>query len=270
VSDPEFVFDYLPDQLFSLLPPIINCPVNRSDIIGLLYFSGYFGGQWLRAKLSSPPSGINPSFILPGISSLIDTGLQAADGSDPLSYTLGQCNSSVDSFGYNAGYLITIINNPPSGVTPDPKWNIAYDPTNALTVTMQTPQLLSSIELYFVWDTLLNNNRHQFSSQQAMYIQIQSTAYTRGVLTWTTALTVQGFNSVDYNLLLEASSSFLEIAQLNALSLTQSVGLQSEYLASNAAVMNVAYLAFVRGYSVGLLDASNDGGPLPFPHIVTN
>jgi len=217
--------------------------------------------------LQNRPPSINPDLLLPGLSDAINSGLQAVDGNDPLSYTISQVNSSVDEFGYNSGYFRTILDNPPSGVRPNPEWEFTYNPSNALEARMTTPLLESAIKIYELWFILLNN-LPKFSQQKQTYVGIQATAYTRGVITWTTRLTVQGFSSDDYNLLLEASSGFLELARLNALSLTQCVGFKSEFLAKNAALMNVNFAAFIRGYSVGLLNGINDNvQPLPFPHI---
>jgi hypothetical protein len=262
------VFVYLPIWAFTQLNE--DAPEHPiSSILGILYFSGYFGGQWLRIRLSNRPLNIPPAFLTPGLRANITLALEAAVGEDPVGYVRGQVGAAVDSFGYNSGYFRTILDNPPEGVERNPMWEFEYEEDEALSTRFETPQLREALRDFQRWFKQLNH-KQIYESAKNTYIQIQAIAYQRGVATWSGPLSVQGFSESDYNLLLEASSGFLEIARLNALTLTESA-LQCENipLARDAAFMNGAYITFTGSYVVGLLNGANDNiVPFPFPELI--
>jgi len=266
----DFVFVWLPQWAFETLshPGQINHHFTVEEVLGILYFSGYWGGVWLRDKLKFPPPAVPTTGTSASAQFDVSTALTAAAGANPLAYTSGQFTTAVGSFGYNAGYLRTIINNPPSGVTPIPNdydWGFTYEGVHdgeALTAEYETPQLVSPLAKSKGWIDDLNED-HDYLSLKNTCIFIQSSAYSSGVSVWSnpTGLNVIDFAVDDYVLLLKASAAFLELAQYNALLITKSVGYQSQPLAKDAAINNAAMEAFNSGYLVGLLDGSN----LPFP-----
>jgi len=268
ISNLEFLFVYVPVWVFNTLSKTEeDCDeVDRDDMLGLLYFSGYFGGLWLREmfKLENRPGPVSPALISPQIRSIIHNGLQAVDGNDPLNYTRSHVNTSVDTFGYNAGYMRIILDQPPSGLHNDPKWEFQYDPQKALFTKFETPLLDESIDEFHKWYNQLNN-KHQFNAVKETYISIQATAYTRGTNLWNGRLNNNmNFDAETYEFLLESSSAFLEIARLDALSMTESVGLASEHIARSAALMDTIFATFGKAYSMGLLNNQYDSSP-PFP-----
>jgi len=264
----EFSFVYLPTWAFNQLNDLESSSANTTQIMGILYYAGYFGGQWLRIRLNTRPANVPSAALTGGVNTNINTGLAAAAGVDPLDYTIAQQNSTVDSFGYNSGYFRTILDHPPSGITADnPTWDFQYDSTSALSATFNTEQLSNALFDYKQWFHHLNQQKF-YEDQRNSYISIQAVAYARGVTTWTGALNVIGFSSGDYLLLLEASSMFLEIAKLNSGAVSQSVGFANQNLASSAAIMNAGYLGFNGAYLVGLLNGANDNtSPFPYPTL---
>lgn len=270
-SDPDFVFVYIPLVAFRALndyESLIALQCTKDDLLGILYFSGYWGGIWLRDQLLVPPIGVPSNFLTPRVSANITDAVNAATGAQPLTYTRNQVVPAVASFGYNAGYFNTIYDNPPTGILPDPKWIIEYnDPTNvALTAKYETKQLkLSTEDRRWIKDL---NKDSTFISLKLTCLQIQSSSYANGVTNWSppSNLNVIGLSEANYNLLLKASSGFLEIAQYNALEITQSIGYESQILARMAAFTNGAFLDFNGAYAVGLLDSRYDTA-YQFPSI---
>jgi len=270
ISVEEFVFVWLPLWAFDTLshPGQINHHYTVDEVLGILYFSGYWGGVWLREKLLFPPPSVPTTGTTASAQYDVSTATTAAAGANPLAYTSGQFTTAVGSFGYNAGYLRTIINNPPAGVTPIPNdygWGFTYEGVyddDALTIVYDTPQLVSPLAKASDWIDDLNCD-DDFQTLKNTCIFIQSSAYSTGVSAWSnsTGLNVIDFAVDDYILLLQASSAFLEMAQYNALLITKSVGYQSQPIAKNAAINNAAMEAFNSAYLVGLLDGSD----LPFP-----
>jgi len=266
----QFTFVYLPIWAFTELNDFDLSTVNRSEILGILYIAGYFGGQWLRIRLPTRPANVPPAFTTISVRNNTNTGLAAVDGGGQtsLNYAFAQQNGSVDSFGYNSGYFRTILDHPPTGVPTNDHWEFENKTGDALSAKFETPQLSDPLQDYHSWYKRLNN-KPIYNSLKTMYLSIQNTAYNRGVITWTGQLSVQGFSEDDYNLLLEASSGFLEIARLNSLAITQSVGKSDQNLAIDAALMYTNYLCFNGAYLVGLLNGANDNtSPFPFPSLV--
>jgi len=222
----------------------------------------------LRSKLKFQPPAVATTGTTASAQFDVSTAISAVNSGDAKSYISGQIPTAVGSFGYNAGYLRTIINNPPSGVTPIPNdynYGFTYEgvhDTEALTAEYETRQLVSPLEQSNKWIADLNY-KQKFQTLKNTCVFIQSSAYSNGVSVWSnpTGLNVIDFSVNDYILLLKASSAFLELAQYNALKITESVGYDSQPLAEDAAINNAAMEAFNSAYLVGLLDGSN----LPFP-----
>jgi len=266
----EFVFVWLPNWAFETLshPGQLNHQYDVEDILGIVYFAGYWGGVWLRSKLKFKPGVVPTTSTTAAAQFKVSTALTAYGGTNPLAYTSGQFTTAVGSFGYNAGYLRTIINFPPSGVTPIPNdygWGFIYEDVfddEALVAVYDSPELVSPLAKTKDWIDDLNDC-DDFQTLKNTCIFIQDASYNTGVTAWSnpSGLNVDDFSIPDYKLLLEASSAFLELAQYNALLITKSVGYQSQPLAKSAALNYAAMEAFNSAYLVGLLDGNN----FPFP-----
>jgi len=279
INPADFVFIYCPlVAIRALTFPLIlfNRPFTLEDFLGIFYWSGYWGGSWLRDRLlrspatSNPPGPFPPSETTIGANAVIGGVVSAVNGNDHLSYVIGKVNATVGQVGYNAGYLRTIINNPPEGLTANPAWDFTYEPDAALTVSFVTPQLGLPLDLLEDWVVTLNTDPDLYQLKQTC-IQVQLSQYGIASFVWgnnNAGLNVQGFSTEDYDLLLKSSAAFLECALYDALKLTRSVGVLSEFLAKRAAIVDAGFVAFEQGYGVGLVDGSYDNlTPFPFPTI---
>jgi len=268
-SNADLVLNWLPDWCFSTLadPELIN-QYSVQQLLGILYFSGYWRGVWLRARLDNPPPAVSPSRTIALAQYNVITALSAAYGSSPLDYSSSQVSTAVGSFGYNAGYFETIYNNPPTvgkgEVNLADDCNITYVDDQALTASYGTVQLNYPTDLNDNWIADLNNNE-EYGNLKATCVFIQSMAYDNGETAWSnpSGFNVNGFSESDYNLLLNSISAYLEITQYNALLITNSVGLQSQLIAKEAAIHHAAYLAYTDATTVGLLNGYLSGTPFP-------
>jgi len=267
-SSLDFVIVYLPIWAFNTLatPGMVGttAPYSVYDVLGIVHFSGYWFGIWLRNLLQNPP----PAATVDTTQEVQDI-VQGLSAVNPLDFVTNQFQEAVASFGYKAGYLRTIRTNPPQGVTPDPTYDFTYDSSSAWNVSYTTPLFSYPLFTENGWLNQLNLNP-VFSSLKGSCIQIQALSYVQGQNDWGgpySLFSVQGFAADDYNILLKASSASLEIAQYNVAIITESIGYVSQYSAAKAATTNTAVLAFSDAYDIGLSDGSYDSTSLPFPAI---
>jgi len=255
------------------------------DILGLLYWSGYWGGQWTRYRIE-PVGSDTPAETQAALNALIGSAvaaLNAWNGSnpDPITYanntliTASSGLAAAESVGYNAGYQRVVFDNPPPGLTSSPAWNINFDPTQVFNVGIATSQLPGPLEMVRRWQQRINSHFIQntpLESLRTLWLNDQNGGYTTGEYVWTNILSVdKTISQNDFTTLLQAGSGFLEIIEYDALVLSESVGEESSPLAKQAALVHAAALTFTGGYGVGLSDPEYDNeSPHPFPTITPN
>lgn len=272
-SNPDFAFVYVPVRVFRAIKDqdysgILGC--TEDDLLGILYWGGYWGGIWLRARLQNLPVAGNDTELRAVISTAIQDTNTAANSANPIPYLSSQIGVSVGSFAYNCGYLRTIIDSPPQGVQPDPRWNFVYNPQRALDATYTTP-LVGLTSSDSAWIETLNTNSNYGTTKNLIINQIQPFSYQQGVIAWSnaTGLNVVGLKKADYNLLLKTSAAFLELAQTAALRITESVTTQN----IDKARITAKYWGFLRtlnlAYRFSLLYPiyDSDRPNTPFPKI---
>ncbi len=278
---PRFLFGYVPVQVFDDLFS------GRGDIPDptarwLLYLSGYFGGRWLRAAIAAAqPEAPLVAFSVEPTAEAFATAMSraaraveaaAAEDATVLAFAWSSLLDEppaepggtavpglVDSFGYNAGYNLEILAAPPVGLAAAPHHRVSC--TGLLRCAFATPRLAATSPLVAVADAL-NGTDPAYGDARVVLQPLQDAALPRGRSVWSTGLSVQGFDQVDYDQLLEVSSSFLETVQAAALTMVRAHVTADPTAARTGARAAAAMVVWLDAYMVGLLDGS-DGPTLP-------
>ncbi|MCU0310847.1 MAG: hypothetical protein MUE36_07890 [Acidimicrobiales bacterium] len=251
----------------------------------LLLLSGYFGGRWLRGEIAeAQPDALLVSFsqapTLESFRASMGIAQQALDASRADTATvLAFARSSLfdtpsddpegaprpgltDSFGYNAGYNLEILEAPPVGLDTPDRFRISC--TGLLHCWYATPRLPALTALESVARALADGGPG-WSELAAELQPIQDAAVPRGRSVWSTGLSVQGFPQSSYDQLLEVSSSFLETVQASALTMAKGVVEADEDAARVGARAVAAMTVWLDAYTTGLVDGE---GTIELPAFV--
>lgn len=287
VDDPEierFLFGTLPvvvfDQIFA--EPVDDLPTP--SLLWLLHLSGYFGGRWLRGEIAAaqPDAPLVQFSVEPDEAGFAETlakaalGLDAAAGDDPMVLAYAEASlfptgddaeqtvaGLVDSFGYNQGYMLEILASPPDGLTTPDRYQIDCD--GLLSCSYTSPRMAALPRFAPTEQRLAGDGA--YADLAARMQPIQDAAIPRGRSVWSSGLSVQGFPQVEYDQLLDVSSSFLETVQLTALAMVDASVNEDATLARTGAVANAAMTVWLDAYMVGLLDGTE---PIELPVLTTN
>ena len=123
----RLLFGRIPLRLFgdALTTDPSTLPVAGS--LWVMHLSGYFGGVWLRREIAralpdAPLLGVDitPDDVvfaeLVGVQTAAVTAMRG-DDAGAIAYASSQVEPHVDSYGYNHGYLVEILEAPPEGLT---------------------------------------------------------------------------------------------------------------------------------------------------------
>lgn len=279
----RFLFGDVPLHVFADLftpAPTIDGPVGR----WLLYLSGYFGGRWLRGEIAAAqPDAPLVGFSVSPTREAFDTTMAhaavaataaSAAEADVLRFAHTSLLNTepasggpatpglVDSFGYNAGYNMEILDSPPAGVEVPATLDVRC--TGLLRCHYASPRLAVLADLEDT-ATRLNGGDDRYRDLSATLQPIQDEALPRGRSVWSTGLSVQGFDQVHYVRLLEVSSSFLETVQATALTMVRAVIEQDAGLAARGARAEAGMRVWLSAYMSGLLHGE---GTIELPRFI--
>lgn len=281
----RFLFGEVPVQVFDDLFSGAD-EIDDATARWLLHLSGYFGGRWLRGEIAAAqPDALlvgfsqeptaesygasmalaqeaidtstadEATFLVFARSSLFDTPPVEPDGEVRRGLT--------DSFGYNAGYNLQILEAPPAGLETPDRFQISC--SGLLRCTYATPRLPAVAALEPVEDAL-NGGNPAYAALAAELQPVQDAAVPRGRSVWSSGLSVQGFSQASYDQLLEVSSSFLETVQASALTMVEGTVEADEAAARVGARAVAAMTVWLDAYTAGLI---NGAGALELPAFRT-
>jgi hypothetical protein len=262
------------DRIFAAREP---AALPTGAYLWVFHLSGYFGGVWLRDELAR--SGHNEAIagfsVLPSEEAFTDEtdraaralGAAAATPADVFTYAASSLFDSehglVDTFGYNEGYLLQIVEAPPAGLaTPH---GLVECPATAsdgpLTCTYATNRLCALTQLREI-STSLRRGDGAYADLAARVAPVQDAGVARGRMVWDGMLNVSGFSQDAYEQLLDISSAFLETVQATALVTVRAVAERDELAGRRGAVADACMGVWLTSYLVGITDG-RPGRALP-------
>ncbi len=274
----RFLFGDAPLELFDrIFASDDPAPLPCGGFLWVFHLSGYFGGVWLRDELAR--SGHNEAIagfsVTPSEEAFVDEtdragralAAAAAGGSELLAYAetslFDDAQGLVDSFGYNEGYLLQIVERPPAGLTTPP--GLVACPTTAaegpLTCTYATSRL-HALTAFADVSIALARGDGPYAELAARVAPLQDAGVARGRTVWDGMLNVEGFSQEAYEQLLDISSAFLETVQATALVTVRAVAEGDELAGRRGAVANACMGVWLTSYLVGITDGRT-GRSLP-------
>lgn len=260
-------------------------PERQQELMWMLHLSGYFGGRWLRGEIfaaeqdAAPVLSVDVTPSEDGFRATIADAaarLAAIEGSDeeilaaaraalfdrpPVEEDGEPIRGLTDSFGYNRGYMLQILEAPPEGIEASPQFQINCG--GLFDCVYVTPKLAVLSELG-AFQAAINSDDPPDPDLVAELIPVQEAAIPRGRAVWSGGLSVQGFSQDAYDQLLDVSSSFLETVQATALINTKAVAEGDVDAARTGLIAEAAQIVWLAAYFDGLLEGANqDDVPLP-------
>ena len=281
----RFLFGAVPVVLFDeILAAADPTALPLGSYLWLFHLSGYYGGVWLRGELVA--SGHNALIanvnLPPSEEQFVEQVararqiLDAATGDDVLAYNEASLYDTpdpassevaaqpglVDSFGYNQGYLLQIVEKPPAGLTTPPDFvTCPAAPADGPLFCEYATSRLAALPAFAPVAQKLAQGTGAYGELAARIVPVQEPAIARGRMVWDGQLDVQGFPQEAYSQLLDISSAFLETVQATALATVQAVAERDERVGRRAATANAMMTVWLRSYIVGL----TDGRPIELP-----
>ncbi len=273
----RFLFGDVPitrfDEIFAATD-VATLPLG--EYLWLFHLSGYFGGIWLRAELvASGHNALIENVNLPpteeqfvaqverarlvlasgaGDDVLASNAASLFDAPDPLDPDQTQ-PGLVDTFGYNQGYLLQIVERPPVGLTAPPGFvTCASDPADGPLCCRYATDRLEARRHFDETAARLRRREGTYGALAERIVPVQRAAIQRGRQVWDGQLDVQGFTQSAYEQLLDISSAFLETVQATALATVQAVAERDQALGRRAATADAMMSVWLRSYLVGLTD----------------
>jgi hypothetical protein len=282
----RFLFSYVPvtlfDRVFATANPADELPVDQ--YFWLFHLSGYFGGVWLRGELAR--TGHNAALTTfsdpqteDGFTAEVadaDTALDAARSSnkevvayneeslfdkenpdDPENPERGL----IDTFGYNEGYLLQIVDAPPAGLSTPP--DFVNCPLSAFPLTCDySVSRLRALRTFQPVAQKLAERKGAYADLAKRIAPLQEAGIARGRGVWDGLLNVQGFSQEAYEQLLDISSAFLETVQATVLASVQGAAESNAKVGRKAATANAMLKLWLDSYIVGITDG-RPGRALP-------
>lgn len=263
----RFLFGVAPSVIFNELLTRDGGGGSRdleSDI-WVLYLSGYFGGVWLRGEIveAQPDSLIAGFGTVPDRARVLEVtddaraAYRAASSDDvgAVARAWAARDFLVDNFGYNKGYLLQILEDPPEGLTSPADLLRCFGPIDCRYRPVTIPALLE----YDHVPPLIADPPDAAWAQVADGVgSLQDAAEVRGRGVWSAGLSVQGFSQESYETLLDVSAAFLEAVQATTLANIEAAAESDGPLARQGAAADAAFRVWVGAYTMGLLDPRDD------------
>ena len=263
------------DRIFSSSDP---ASLPTGGYLWVFHLSGYFGGVWLRDELAR--SGHNEAIagfsVTPSEAAFSDETARAARALSAAAAErdelLAYCEATlfatdppglVDTFGYNEGYLLQIVDAPPEGLATPPRFvtcpaSAADGPLTCTYATSRLQSLASSAEV----SAALVRGDGAYRELAERIAPVQDAGVARGRTVWDGMLNVAGFSQEAYEQLLDISSAFLETVQATVLAAVRAVAERDELAGRRAAVADACMGVWLTSYLVGITDG-RPGRALP-------
>lgn len=284
----RFLFSYVPvtlfDRIFATADPAEKLPVG--SYFWLFHLSGYFGGVWLRGELSR--TGHNEaltSFSSPqtkgGFNSEVadsDAVLAAARANDKKVTAYNEkslfdienpdepdmpTRGLIDTFGYNEGYLLQIVDAPPAGLSTPPGFvECPADPAAAPLTCGYSVSRLRALRTFQPVAQSLAERKSAYAELADQIAPLQAAGVERGRGVWDGLLNVQGFSQEAYEQLLDISSAFLETVQATVLASVQGAAEGKADVGRKGATANAMLKLWLASYLIGITDG-RPGRTLP-------
>ena len=276
----RFLFSFVPVTLFDRVYATTN-PAEKLPIgayLWLFHLSGYFGGVWLRGELvrtgkNAAIAGYSDPQDEAGFRAEVakaDAALASASGpprgvleyaeqslfdQPPAAGSTQPERGLVDTFGYNEGYLLQIVDAPPAGLTPPPRFvECPADPAARPLYCAYRTSRLHALARFDPVSRALAAGTGGYRELSATIPPLQAAGVERGRQVWNGALNVQGFSQAAYEQLLDISSAFLETVQATALATVGAVADEKVPVARQAATANALLGVWLASYIVGITD----------------
>ncbi len=270
---PRFLYGHVAVAAFDAV--FAGTAPEPTSTLWQFWVSGYFGGVWLRAQIdtaqpgTSTIGGITTAPTEEAFATISGTANEAllaiGQGDDRL---LAYCdaallpaegggggfvNGLVENFGYNQGYMLQILENPPEGlITPD-SYQIQCDGT--LSCAYTSPKLAA------LPDLVARATGSDYDARLGDFAGVEDGAVARGRAVWSGGLSVQGFPQASYEQLLDVSSSYLETVHATTLACLIATVERDVELGARAALANACMNIWLSGYQTGLLEGRDYAEP---------
>jgi hypothetical protein len=274
----RFLFGDVPVELFDrIFASDAPESLPTGGYLWAFHLSGYFGGVWLRDELAR--SGHNEAIagfsVTPSEAAFVEEteragralAAAAADGGELSAYAEASLfdaeHGLVDTFGYNEGYLLQIVERPPAGLATPP--GLVECPATAaagpLTCTYGTSRL-TALGAFADVSAKLAAGDGTYAELAARVAPLQDAGVARGRTVWDGMLNVAGFSQAAYEQLLDISSAFLETVQATVLATVRAVAEGDALAGRRAAIANACMGVWLTSYLVGITDG-RPGRTLP-------
>ncbi len=254
------------DEMLSRTGGGVATGLALEERLWVLYLSGYFGGVWLRGEIvdAQPESLIAGFGVVPDRQTFLENTADVrpavaavtANDADAVAYARSVRDDLVDSFGYNKGYLLQILEDPPVGLTSPPNLLRCFGPLDCRYDPLTLPALL---DYEHVPGLIANPPTAAWAELADGIARIQDDAEVRGRGVWSAGLSVQGFSQPSYELLLDVSAAFLEAVQAVTLADLEAAAESDAALARQSAAADAGFRIWIGSYTMGLLDPRDDG-----------
>jgi hypothetical protein len=274
---PAFLFSFVPVRSFDR---IAGGAFDRLEYLeGLLYLSGYFGGVWLKqvlnpgassrigARAGPEDSGLPGKRVFSLLASVTGTLNDKVRRGDPEAIR-DMLFDSLDPFlflyGYNLGYLESILERPPAGVDAPAGYLACFH-----FMDCRTPvQGISALEdLLLLVAQLTEPPDDRWILMKTKVDALGPPAREAGYGVWSGPLNTEGMLPDDYFTLLDLSAGFLLYCQVLVLSAMDAWVNEGEAAGRVSLAVGAGMAAWVGGYGIGLA-FGDPGGELPriVPH----
>jgi len=277
-SGTDFLLRYAPLRLFNDL--LTQGPAELKKTFWVLHISGYFGGIWLKAKLSefNPPDGdseggMHGSEDSPdgGLAKAVDMAKEAVEAAQGPEAELFAFNKSsllsflvpkfgiASNFGYNKGYLLQIYDNPPEGLQ-SPQHFIHCE--GVLWCDYNNIHLSLLPDLKPVSDAM-GQSAEPYAGLGKKAQKSQDSAEMMGRQVWGSFLDYTGMTQVFYDDLLRVSAAFLEVVQAAGLLSAKAVAEQDAAAGRQGAILQSGLIIWLSAYMGSFTSSPPADAPLP-------
>jgi hypothetical protein len=259
-SGEDFLFAYAPERMFGFIVDGRLGAKELPAINGLLYQSGHQGGVWLHRLITGRPRGLGPvsmiNLLRPTIlhsldrecarrRRLVDSG-EAEEKRRELDRAYGRL---IQSYGYNRGYLLTVLRHPPAGAGRGPdelscvglldcRGKQAFPRAMTAMLPMRARLEAPPDES---WQRMAARLREGLPPAQA-----------RGEKVWADLMAQRAMGADDYNRLVDVSVSFLWENEAVLLLCAQALADNDEAAMDRALVADEALTIWLGAYLLGL------------------
>ena len=183
------------------------------------------------------------------VETLVETA-RSADGAALNRILLDNLDAFILLYGYNLGYLQSILDNPPGGVTPPAGYLVCDGFLDCRTPESGIPALQQALPLI---DRVENPPDERWERMQRKVLNSGPQAVEMGYRVWTEFLSVEEMLPEDYQVLLDLSAGFLVYCQLLVLTSMDAWVSEDEGTARAAAALSAGMTTWVGGYGIGLV-----------------